>query len=262
MSFPCSKCNKVFKRNIDLNRHINRKIPCDRKLECNRCFKIFNQKCDLLNHINKKNKCYNRRSEAEIQDSIKTKSLAEIEMQLVIESEKTKQLNLQIEIEKLKNENLDKELKLAPKKIPNINIYNCIFNIGDFKEIRMNVSDIERLISEQDSKNDIIQKLSKFMFNNKAYPDNQCLGSFQGNVWGKINGKFQQYIDIAPHINILFRKQCNEISRSLEDNEKRLIQNKKKLSKDLVYKNKLIKDIPEYINNESEKIIEPSLKKL
>ena len=54
MSFPCSKCNKVFKRNIDLNRHINRKIPCDRKLECNRCFKNFNQKCDLLSHMNKK----------------------------------------------------------------------------------------------------------------------------------------------------------------------------------------------------------------
>ena len=156
--------------------------------------------------MNKKNKCHNRRSEAEIQDSIKTKSL--------------KELQLVLEIEKLKNENLDKELKLAPKKMPNINIYNnCIFNIGEFKEIPMNVSDIENLISNQQSKNEIIQKLSKFMFNNKSYPDNQCLGSFQGNVFGKINGKLHQYLDIAPHINMLFQKQCNEISRSLEYNE-------------------------------------------
>ena len=71
------------------------------------------------------------------------------------------------------------------------------------------------------------------------------------------------YIDIAPHINMLFQKQCNEISRSLEYNEERLIrQNKKTLLKDSIYKNKLIKTIPEYINNESEKIIEPSLKKM
>ena len=31
----------------------------------------------------------------------------------------------------------------------------------------MNASDIENLISNQDSKHEIIQKLSKFMFNNK-----------------------------------------------------------------------------------------------
>ena len=257
MSFPCSKCNKVFKRNIDLNRHINRKIPCDRKLECNRCFKNFNQKCDLLSHMNKKNKCHNRRSEAEIQDSIKTKSLTEAEIQLEIKK-------LEVELKDKTIKELELQLKLAPKKIPNINIYNnCIFNIGEFKEIPMNVSDIENLISDQDSKNDIIQKLSKFMFNNKSYPDNQCLGSFQGNVFGKINGKLHQYIDIAPHINMLFQKQCNEISRSLEYNEERLIrQNKKILLKESIYKNKMIKNIPEFINNESEKIIEPSLKKM
>ena len=62
---------------------------------------------------------------------------------------------------------------------------------------------------------------------------------------------------------MLFQKQCNEISRSLENNEERLIrQNKKILLKESIYKNKMIKNIPEFINNESEKIIEPSLKKM
>ena len=116
----CSKCNKVFKRNIDLNRHINRKIPCDRKLECNRCFMKFDKKCNLLNHINKKNKCHNRRSEAEIQDSIKTKSLTEAEIQLEIKK-------LEVELKDKTIKELELQLKLAPKKMPNINIYNnCI----------------------------------------------------------------------------------------------------------------------------------------
>ena len=73
MSIVCDKCDKIFKRNIDLNRHMNRKIPCDRKLECNRCFKIFDHKHHLLSHINKINKCYNKRNEMEIQEEIKNK---------------------------------------------------------------------------------------------------------------------------------------------------------------------------------------------
>ena len=45
--FQCIKCNKKFKTNQILNNHLNRKIPCDRKLECNRCKKEFKTKFKL-----------------------------------------------------------------------------------------------------------------------------------------------------------------------------------------------------------------------
>jgi len=258
MSIVCDKCDKIFKRNIDLNRHMNRKIPCDRKLECNRCFKIFDHKHHLLSHINKINKCYNKRNEMEIQEEIKNKNITETEM-------KIKELELQLEIEKIRNESLSKELKLAPKKKPNIQIYNnCInININNFKEIPIKNSDIENLISVQDSKDEIIQKLSKFMFNNNAHPSNQCLVSYQGNVFGILNGQFHEYIDIVPHVNMLFQKQCCEISRSIDYNKERLLrQNNRNIIKESNCKNQKIKTIPNFINNESEQIIEPSLKKL
>jgi uncharacterized C2H2 Zn-finger protein len=258
MTIICIKCDKIFKRNIDLNRHINRKIPCDRKLECNRCFKNFNQKCDLLNHINKINKCHNKRSEMEIQTEIKIKNITESEMKIKELDKENENLKLQLQLKEL-------ELKLVPKRKPNILIYNNYINIniGDFKEVPIKTSDIENLISNQDSKEVVIQKLSKFMFNNKAHPNNQCLVSYQGNVFGILNGQFHEYVDIVPHVNMLFQKQCCEISRSLEDNKERFIrQNNRNLIKESNYNNITIKSIPEFINNESEQIIEPSLKKL
>ena len=37
MSFNCDKCEKIFQREEHLNRHLNRKIPCDREISCPRC---------------------------------------------------------------------------------------------------------------------------------------------------------------------------------------------------------------------------------
>ena len=34
MTFNCEKCERVFNREIDLTRHMNRKILCDRQLKC------------------------------------------------------------------------------------------------------------------------------------------------------------------------------------------------------------------------------------
>lgn len=255
MSFICSKCDKIFTRNIDLIRHNNRKIPCDRKLECNRCFKIFSQKCDLLNHINRKNKCYDRRSEMELRSEIKAKE-NELKDKTIIELDKENEnLKLKLKLKEL-------ELKLAPKKKPNINIYNQYINIniGDFKEIHIKIQDVDNLISN--SEEEIIKKLSKLMFNNNAHPNNRCLVSYNGNVFGVINGQFHEYMNIVPHVNMLFQKQCGEISKSLEDNEEKLKRRNKKMLNEYNYKNHKIKTIPDFINNESERIIEPSLKKL
>ena len=60
MSFKCDKCNFSFIRVIDLERHKNRKIPCDRVLKCNKCNKVFSQKSNLEKHMQRKKSCINK----------------------------------------------------------------------------------------------------------------------------------------------------------------------------------------------------------
>lgn len=53
----CIKCNKIFNSNRDLQRHLDRKIKCDRVLECDNCKKKFKTKQNLNKHLNNKKKC-------------------------------------------------------------------------------------------------------------------------------------------------------------------------------------------------------------
>jgi uncharacterized Zn-finger protein len=71
MSFLCVKCNKLFSRYVDLERHLNRKIPC------NRYFKQFSQLSNLKTHMYKKTPCENKQEQ--------------MSLSLKIEQEKTKQ---------------------------------------------------------------------------------------------------------------------------------------------------------------------------
>ena len=41
MAFNCNKCTKIFSRQIDLTRHMNRKTPCYKNLACINCGKTF-----------------------------------------------------------------------------------------------------------------------------------------------------------------------------------------------------------------------------
>lgn len=54
--FKCVKCNKEFKYESDLNRHKNRKSPCDKKeeLKCNYCNVSFT--CPYNKSIHEKTK--------------------------------------------------------------------------------------------------------------------------------------------------------------------------------------------------------------
>lgn len=61
----CLKCRKLFKLKTDLQRHLDRKIKCDRILECKKCKKIFKTKQNLNSHINNKNSCTNISVETE-----------------------------------------------------------------------------------------------------------------------------------------------------------------------------------------------------
>ena len=53
----CSKCNRKFTTFYGLDRHIQKKIPCDRVLNCKKCKRVFKQKNDLKRHTNRKTSC-------------------------------------------------------------------------------------------------------------------------------------------------------------------------------------------------------------
>jgi|LauGreDrversion4_2_1035121.scaffolds.fasta_scaffold25373_2 hypothetical protein len=53
----CNYCKKIFNSNRDLQRHLNRKIKCDRVLECDNCKKKFKTIQNLNKHLNNKKKC-------------------------------------------------------------------------------------------------------------------------------------------------------------------------------------------------------------
>jgi uncharacterized C2H2 Zn-finger protein len=62
MMFTCTKCNKNFSRKDHLDRHFNKKNPCDVKKNfiCYRCGKVFFYNRDLIRHINRKIPCVNK----------------------------------------------------------------------------------------------------------------------------------------------------------------------------------------------------------
>lgn len=52
MGFACPKCYKIFRDNHDLQKHINRKIPCDKDhtIRCDKCKREFSCKARLKYH--------------------------------------------------------------------------------------------------------------------------------------------------------------------------------------------------------------------
>ena len=57
MPFQCPKCGKFFKTEKTIRKHMERKIPCDRKFICQKCNKEFKTKQNYNTHINRKTSC-------------------------------------------------------------------------------------------------------------------------------------------------------------------------------------------------------------
>lgn len=53
----CKKCNRKFGAIQTLERHLKKKIPCDRVLKCEKCNKEFKRLNDLTKHRNRKTPC-------------------------------------------------------------------------------------------------------------------------------------------------------------------------------------------------------------
>ncbi len=116
-TFKCKKCNKKFDAQSKLEKHLQRKYPCDKKLEytCNRCNKSFNKKYNYEKHLNRKYPCENSNqvSSAIEQEKIALErekiKLKEKQMEHEMEKLKLKEKQMEHEIEKLKLKNESKE---------------------------------------------------------------------------------------------------------------------------------------------------------
>lgn len=131
--YSCNNCNKNFRDNYDLNKHINKKNPCknnviidnllpqlDKKsgnikkieiniLQCQYCNKIFSTKYCMKKHI--KNNCKSKKEFEQEKENILNELLKESNKKLQEENEQ-----LKIKLEKATQNGYIKEIK-ALKKI-------------------------------------------------------------------------------------------------------------------------------------------------
>lgn len=56
-NYTCKNCNKLFSTKQSLNRHLNKKIPCNKKIICIKCGLTFDTKQHLSNHLKMKGNC-------------------------------------------------------------------------------------------------------------------------------------------------------------------------------------------------------------
>lgn len=107
--YNCTKCSRIFSRQIDLDRHMERKIPCDRTFTCARCYKSFNRKSNYTSHINRKILC-NINKEKKTEERL-------LQLQLDIEKEKTQRDKIKLETEQAKIKQKELYLKTIKMKI-------------------------------------------------------------------------------------------------------------------------------------------------
>lgn len=99
MTRTCNKCNKTFATIYTLERHLKRKIPCDRILKCRKCDKIFKTQYELDSHLNRKTPC---RSDTEIISSTERELRLRLEIAKERSLQKERELELRLEIAKEK----------------------------------------------------------------------------------------------------------------------------------------------------------------
>jgi hypothetical protein len=109
----CIKCNKIFNSNRDLQRHLNRKIKCDRVLECDNCKKKFKTTQNLNKHLNNKKKC--KKLDPEIENVI-----LKLEKEVLVLEKKVLELK---QIHNINNGTINNTNNINNGTINNINIF-------------------------------------------------------------------------------------------------------------------------------------------
>ena len=106
MTIRCKKCNKSFLSEYLLNRHKNKKVPCDVILSCKKCKKIFKTQHEFDNHEKRKFPCDGPKSKEKI-----------IFKNKILLLEKKREINLEIENKKIEIRNKEIRERIAKLKI-------------------------------------------------------------------------------------------------------------------------------------------------
>lgn len=210
MTFQCDKCEKIFERKLYFDRHISRKIPCNRELKCERCFKEFSHKSDLNKHLNRRFKCDNKREEIILVLELKDKELKIKYTELKIEQEKTKQEECKLKQVKLEKSTITNNIGTQNIETQNINIYN----INDAKMIRPDsLYDAQKLIDANNVEETLCRMISH-QFNNKDHPQNKCIGVNNKEIYSKIKNENSEEAEKLIKFNLV-RHLFNKIIKDL-----------------------------------------------
>jgi len=177
MDFKCEKCEKEFKLKQSYQRHLNKKIPCNRIIKCDNCNKIFKTLYILNNHLNRKNKCIKVDLEKEIVELKHKNEILELKLENAILKNNsvvnnTTNNNTFI-LNNFGNENLEfitkKFLTNSLKNIMNNTLPLNITNGTQLKAKDLNYygADIKDI--------DIFRLFIKLIFKNNDYPENETI---------------------------------------------------------------------------------------
>jgi hypothetical protein len=238
-NYICNKCNKLFDRKIDLDRHMSRKTVCYKNLSCTRCDMKFNQKSHLTNHLSRKIPCIDKRSL--------------IIVNLQIEQEKTKQKEFELKTEetKLKQLQITSNTQTAGRDINNTNITN-IYNIGNINEYKfceMTKEEVINCIIEGDTF-DTLKNCIKVIFDNNNKPTKYIIIK-GGKIFTSELDKLIDFDKSRSYINDILRRHVNNIVQRYAKTPDEILDQNGWSQKDYIHKDKIktVEKIPPFINN-------------
>lgn len=203
MQFVCQACDKEFSRLIDLTRHKEKKIPCDKILQCRRCDKVFNTQQSHDRHLARKIPCVKA-----------DRDIRKLELQLEIEKQKTitEQEKQKTEQEKQKTKSIVSASTITVNNNITFNTNVNKINFNTFKEYHKK-ADVESLISEPEDPVDTMISLLTHIYNNEKYPERQCIKSdgtqlfIPKNLGGGV-GVPCEYKTLHAHVNSAMAELC------------------------------------------------------
>lgn len=203
MAFKCEKCESIFQRQVDLNRHKNRKNPCYTELKCERCLKKFDKLSNYKRHISRKALCENKIEDIKIMLEIERERTKIIHTELLIEKEKTKREELKI------NQTNITYNQTAAGNINNISFNVNISNIESLQNHNMTFDEVKNNHSTDILK--LVTNIFKHQYNSTddELKNNKCIKSIKNSKYiVKTNNadKEVNFMDIREIILNNFRK--------------------------------------------------------